>query len=235
MSTQNLTAVLFVLGLIYSGLLGLCVGRTYKYILKRGPRTEHERIFTAFYAFLWAELTLTITLYFLLSAQTLKTESSGSKSVTLGVLSFYFLPTILMVLSYVLLYQHLELMMTSSRIASSNQYRFRLQNGKIAIYARVAVISCIALFVGVQVLLMLLCFFGAITIEAFYLEIIIFTGVIVVSVNVYQVFVYCKLVGSPYKDQKSYKYVRHLGIVCGVWSVAFGLKFVAVGEGKSLF
>ncbi len=68
MSTQNLTAVLFVLGLIYSGLFGLCVGRTYKYVLRRGPRTEYQRIFTAFYAFLWAELVLTITLYFLLSA-----------------------------------------------------------------------------------------------------------------------------------------------------------------------
>ena len=184
MSSQNLTAVLFVLGLIYSGLLGLCVGRTYKYVLRRGPRTEHQRIFTAFYAFLWAELVLTITLYFLLSAQTIKT-STQSKSVTLGVLSFYFLPTILMVLSYVLLYQHLELMMTSSRIASSNSFRYRLHNAKIAIYARVAIISFIALFVGVQVLLMLLCFFEAISLEAFYLEIIIFTGIIVVGVNVY--------------------------------------------------
>lgn len=155
--------------------------------------------------------------------------------MTLGVLSFYFLPTILMVLSYVLLYQHLELMMTSSRIASSNSFRNRFHNAKIAIYARIAIISFIALFVGVQVLLMLLCFFEAISIEAFYLEIISFTGIIVVGVNVYLVFVYCKLVGSPYKDRKSYKYVRHLGIVCGVWSVAFGLKFIAVGEGKSLF
>lgn len=103
MSSQNLTAVLFVLGLIYLGLLGLSVGRTYKYVLRRGPRTEFQRIFTAFYAFLWAELALTITLYFLLSAQTIKT-STQTKSVTVGVLSFYFLPTILMVLSYVLLY-----------------------------------------------------------------------------------------------------------------------------------
>ena len=94
-------------------------------------------------------LTLTITLYFLLSAQTLKTPNSGSKSVTLGVLSFYFLPTILMVLSYVLLYQLLELMMTSSRIASANSYRTRFNNAKIAVYARVAIIGCIGLFVGV--------------------------------------------------------------------------------------
>lgn len=82
---------------------------------------------------------------------------------------------------------------------------------------------------------MLLCFFEAITMEAFYLEIMIFTGVIVLGVNAYQMVVYCKLVGSPYKDLKTYKYVRHVGIVCGVWSVAFGLKFIAVGEGKSLF
>jgi len=138
-----------VLGLIYSGLLALCVGRTYKYLFRKGPRNEHQRIFTAFYAFLWAMLTLTITLYFLLSAQTLKTPTSSSKSVTLGVLSFYFLPTILMVLSYVLLYQLLELMMTSSRIASANSYRTRFNNAKIAVYARVAIISCISLFVAV--------------------------------------------------------------------------------------
>ena len=82
---------------------------------------------------------------------------------------------------------------------------------------------------------MLLSFFGVISNEAFYVEIIVFTGIIVVGVNVYQVFVYCKLVGSPYKDEKCYKYVRHLGIVCGVWSFAFMFKFIAVGKGKSLF
>jgi hypothetical protein len=126
-------------------------------------------------------------------------------------------------------------MMTTSRIASSNTFRNRLHNAKIAIVARVAIISCIGVFMGVQVLLMLLCFFEVISLEAFYLEIIIFTGIIVVGVNIYQIFVYCKLVGSPYKDKKSYKYVRHLGAVCGVWSFAFVLKFIAVGEGKSLF
>lgn len=82
---------------------------------------------------------------------------------------------------------------------------------------------------------MLLCFFGVMSIEAFYIEIIVFTGIIVVGVNIYQVFIYCKLVGSPYKDKKCYKCVRHLGIVCGVWSIAFMLKFIAVGKGKSLF
>lgn len=54
-----------------------------------------------------------------------------------------------MVLSYVLLYQLLELMMTSSRIASANSYRTRFNTAKIAVYARVAIISFIGLFVGV--------------------------------------------------------------------------------------
>lgn len=59
------------------------------------------------------------------------------------------MPTILMVLSYVLLYQALELMMTSSRIATSALYRPRIQNAKIAIYARITTISLIGLFVAV--------------------------------------------------------------------------------------
>lgn len=54
-----------------------------------------------------------------------------------------------MVLSYVLLYQALELMMTSSRIATSALYRPRIQNAKIAIYARITTISLIGLFVAV--------------------------------------------------------------------------------------
>lgn len=105
----------------------------------------------------------------------------------------------------------------------------------MAVIVRGFTIGMIALFVGVQILLMLLCFFNAISLEAFFIEITVFTGILALGVNLYQVFVYCKQAGSPYRDNKSFRYVRHVGIVCGVWTFAFTTKFIAVGEGKSLF
>lgn len=45
---------------------------------------------------------------------------------------------------------------------------------------------------------------------------------------------YFKLVGSPYKTERHYSKVRYLGIICGVWSIAFGIKFLAFAFGKNL-
>jgi hypothetical protein len=97
---SNLTATLFTLGLIYTGQLGLCFIRTYKQVFKKGPRSDFQKVFSIFYSFVWLTLTLTITLYFLLSSQTLKDK----KTATVGVIALYFVPTILMVLCYVLIY-----------------------------------------------------------------------------------------------------------------------------------
>lgn len=106
MSNQVIQAVLFVLGLIYIGLLVIAFFRTYKYVFRRGPYIESHKVFIGFYSFLWVVLILTISLYMVTS----QPFGQGlEKRYTTSVVVLYFLPTILMVLAYVMLYQQLEL------------------------------------------------------------------------------------------------------------------------------
>ena len=53
--------------------------------------------------------------------------------------------------------------------------------------------------------------------------------------NVNQAIIYFKLVGSPYKSTEHYQKVRYLGLICGVWSIAFAIKFIAFALGGNLF
>lgn len=64
MADQTIEASLFVLGLVYTGLLIITVVRTWKLVFKkRSERNEPEKIFTRFYVFVWVLLFLTIILY----------------------------------------------------------------------------------------------------------------------------------------------------------------------------
>ena len=53
--------------------------------------------------------------------------------------------------------------------------------------------------------------------------------------NLNQAIIYFKLVGSPYKSTEHYQKVRYLGVICGVWSIAFAIKFIAFALGGNLF
>ena len=118
MAQSNLTAVLFTLGLIYTGQLALCISRTYKQVFRQGPRDQTQKVFITFYTFVYAMLALTVILYFLLSARAL-TQTTSAK---IGVISLYFVPTVLMVLCYVLLYHQCEKLMVKSRILGNDGY-----------------------------------------------------------------------------------------------------------------
>lgn len=180
-SGENLIGVLFVLALIYLGLLFLGFLRSYPLVFKKEGNTQrHRRIFTGFYSLVWATLILTITLYFSVTAQFF-----NSKANTLGVVAFYFLPLILMVFCYVLLYYQLELMMTVSRIESSQNYVRRFNKShKLKVCMRIIILGLIALFIGVQLLLMVLVFFEIVTFRAFFIELIVFIGLIVLGLNI---------------------------------------------------
>ena len=82
---------------------------------------------------------------------------------------------------------------------------------------------------------MVLCLFGLCSLNAFFAEITAFTGLIVLGVNTYLVFTYCKYTGTPYKNRKSFQSVRWVGLIGGVWSIAFAVKFLTVLLGHSLY
>ena len=69
----------------------------------------------------------------------------------------------------------------------------------------------------------------------FFLQLIIFTAVIVLFLNVNQLITYFRLSGRPYKSQFFYRKVRHLGIVCTIWTVAILIKFVTTFFGPKAY
>ena len=148
---QAIPAVLFVLGLIYSGLLVIAFFRTYKLVFKKGPRSESHKVFIGFYTFTWVLLTLTISLY-MVAGQPFGRGLEQRFNTSIVVL--YFLPTILMVLAYVLLYQQLELLMTESRIPTSGSYRNKEKKEKLAKYGRIIANVVISLFLVTELVLM---------------------------------------------------------------------------------
>ena len=73
---------------------------------------------------------------------------------------------------------------------------------------------------------MCLSLFNVISLDTFTYEISCFTGFIIIWVNLYLIFTYCKLTGSPYKNRECYLGVRWIGIIACYWTFAFGLKFM---------
>jgi len=138
----------------------------------------------------------------MLSSQSLNATTSAK----VGVIALYFLPTILLVLCYVLLYHQLEMLMVKSRIASSDNYRTfgNLNSEKLASCMRYSYYSLIGVFVFLQVILLLLSLFDVINLNAFFGEITGFTVTLILGVNFYLIFIYCKNTGTPYKSRKSY-------------------------------
>jgi len=148
MASNNMTAVLFLLALIYSGLLWLGVARTYQKMIKLDCKVEQYRVFKVFYGFIAATLILTIVLYFISSLNLSIETVEDKKSAIFLVILFYFLPAILMVLDFALMYYQLELLMTMSRISGGEELRSRLKNKKLAVIMRVLVFTIVAIFIA---------------------------------------------------------------------------------------
>jgi len=234
---SNLTAVLFTLALIYSGLLWLAVAHTYKKMFRGGPQTENQRSFKIFYGFLWATLALTIILYLILSTELFKIEdiTDSSKRIYIGVVVFYFLPTVFMVLCFSLMYYQLELLMTESRISGGQEMRSRLKNKKLAVIMRVMVYTCMTVFVITQLVIMALALFGLVNLQMFVKQCWIFTLIIIVFLNVYLVHIHFKLAGRPFKNDKLQQNLAHIRMVVILWNLGFIIKFSFITAGKSIF
>ena len=140
-----------------------------------------------------------------------------------------------MLLAYVLLYLQLDLLMTRSRIPSTESYRNRFQSEKLSKIVRIAVTIIVGIFVGLQVLLLFLSLLGLLGLVQFYIEIYVFVVIVTAAVNINQLFVYCRLVDSPYKNKKSYTNVKHLSIVCAVWTFGFAVKLISVSFQRTLY
>jgi len=118
-------------------------------MFKLDCKVEQYRVFKVFYSFLWATLILTIALYGTLSTQLFNLDfTKDTKAINFGLIVFYFLPTVFMVLCFSLMYYQLELLMTMSRISGGEELRSRLKNKKLAIFMRALVFSIMGVFVA---------------------------------------------------------------------------------------
>lgn len=108
---QNLIGVLFVLALVYIGILLVALKRTYRFMFYQTKSTTEKKVFAWFYSLVWISLFLTMSLY---TVMTGKFFNSYTQILLFG--GFYFFPLILMVNCYMLLYQQLELLMVHSRL-----------------------------------------------------------------------------------------------------------------------
>jgi len=127
-------------------------------------------------------------------------------------------------------------MINISRIESSQNFIVKFKNStKVLAFVRIIVLVIIFLFVLVQVLVMFLCYFDLVSLKVFFIEIIVFICALVLGLNINIIVLYFKLAGLPYKTNKHYLCVRKIGIVCTIWSIAFIIKLIVFGCGKSLF
>ena len=128
------------------------------------------------------------------------------------------------------------MLMIKSRIAASDRYKSgKLKNAKLNKCMTTLYYFMIGAFVVVQAVLIVAALFSWIKLEAFYAEITGYTGALILGLNIYLMFTYCRLTGTPYKTRKHFQAVRWIGLIGGYWSLAFGMKFCSVILGSSLY
>jgi hypothetical protein len=140
-----------------------------------------------------------------------------------------------MVLCFALMYYQMELLMTVSRITGGEEMRSRLKSKKLAGIMRVLVYTCMGVFLATQLVIMALSIFGVVNVQLFVKQCWIYTVIIILFLNGYQISVYFKLAGRPYKNEKFVENVKHVGLVVVLWNIGFLIKFSAITAGKSIF
>jgi hypothetical protein len=71
--------------------------------------------------------------------------------------------------------------------------------------------------------------------EVFYKQLCIFTIFIMLGLNFYQLFLYFKMSGRPYKKEKYYLNVKRFGLVCAIWNLGFIIKFLSAMVGIAVY
>lgn len=157
-----------------------------------------------------------------------------SATATIGVLLLYFIPTILMVFAYILIYHQCETLMVMSKIQLSENIHPNM-NKRTEQYFKLTYNIVLATFTLFQIGFVVLSLFSIINLRGFFIELTTFSSVVIVSCNFYLCFTYCKNTGSPYKNRKYYEAVRYIGLVGGYWTCAFLFKLFMMIFGQSLF
>lgn len=146
------------------------------------------------------------------------------------------IPSILMTLTYFLMFIQFTYILTKSHINNSSSYKIRLSNYFIIItlidnnrLRKILVgisLALILVFVVVMIILIVLALCQHIEIISALLVFESCIGAIVVSFLISIFILYCKFSGSPYKTEEHHKKLRYTGWVFGIWTVSFILKLI---------
>ena len=148
--------VLFVLAIIYFIMLGMAISSTGKRMLKifkPQKLNSFMQVFVCFYICILIQIILTDVLYWLYFAKIVQAVTSDVVTVKKAI-TLVFLPTILMILSYSLLYLQLEKQMKLSRIQSGQTFMRRFKPDKVEKVREIIVFTAVACYIVSQVVVL---------------------------------------------------------------------------------
>lgn len=192
------------------------------------------KIFRAFYGSLWIQMILNSALYWVLFANQINDSEEAKHAEGLKGVILIFLPTILMSLDYALMYLALDDMQKRSRVQGGVAYIKKEQHEKLEKIMFIVTFTYVGIFIGIQVLIIILTIFNLVEAQAFLVELIVLIAFLMLFLNVFALAGYCRNAGNPYLNDKNKKYVRKFKVLLVVWNFAFIIKFFMTGFGTSI-
>ena len=139
-----------------------------------------------------------------------------------------------MSLDYALMYLQLDDMQKRSRVQGGVAYIKKEYYDKLQKIMLIVTFTYIGLFIGVQVLIMVLTVFNIVKPEAFLVELNTLIFFLMLFLNIFALTNYCRNAGNPYLNDRNKKFVRKYKVLIVVWNFAFILKFFMTTFGVTI-
>ena len=118
----------------------------------------------------------------------------------LRLITFVYVPTILMVFNYVLLYHVHEKQKLLSTLRSGTSFRSRFVSQNWEWYVRIALLVVLSLFVIVQLVVVMLVSMEVVSVQTLSIEMGAFILLLLIAVNAYATQRYFRMTGHAYKN-----------------------------------
>lgn len=175
-----------------------------------------------------------ITLSYWLTATHIDFWTDSRFSLLLVLLRYF--PTILLTLTYVLIYFQMQNLFVISRVQSSNSKSSRFTTEKVMRIIKVVTWILMGCFVIIEFLLITGVFILSIknlTQDVYKIQLVTVSGVILLLCNVMMFVIYYNYAGMPYLSHQHESNLRHHVYVALFWTFAFVIKYCTAFGGWS--
>lgn len=194
--------------------------------------------FKVMYWMIWAQLVCITMLYWFTAfkidafVQIMRSDDNNKDfSYTLIMVLLRYVPSILMTLTYVMLYFQMQKLFVISRIKQRSAGRIS-QNQTMQII-KIVTWVLVGIFVIVEFMLIVLVLVPrdknsnkkVIEPSTFEIQLVSVSGFIIIMMNIMMIVIYWKYAGIPFKSDQHWQNLRHLGFVCAFWTFAFIVKY----------